>query len=179
MTTRVALLRGINVGGNRKIAMADLRMFMQALGFANATTLLQTGNVLFESPAAPGRLEALLELEARDRLGLATEFFVRTSAEWRAVVAANPFPREARRDPSHLVLVCLKAAVTPSRVAMLRAAIRGPERVEASGRHAYIVYPAGIGTSKLTAGVIDATLETRGTARNWNTVVKLAGLLDA
>ncbi|MGH7669071.1 MAG: DUF1697 domain-containing protein [Gemmatimonadaceae bacterium] len=178
MNSRVALLRGINVGGNRKIAMADLRAFMQALGFADATTLLQTGNVVFESRAAPARLEALLEREAGDRLGLSAEFFVRTADEWRGVVAGNPFPREAASDPSHLVVVCLKAAVTPARLAALRAAIRGPEVVEARGRHAYLVYPAGIGTSKLTAAVLDAKLGTRGTARNWNTVVKLAGLLD-
>ena len=65
-----------------------------------------------------------------------------------------------------------------TRAAALRAAIRGPEMVEARGPHAYIVYPAGVGTSKLTAAVIDAKLETRGTARNWNTVLKLAAQLE-
>lgn len=173
----IALLRGINVGGNKKVAMADLRAFMAELGFGGVQTLLQTGNVVFEATGAPARLEATLEREAAARLGLATDFHVRTDREWRDVVAANPFRKEAERDPAHLVVVCLKDAVTPARVAALRAAIRGPERVEAEGRHAYIVYPAGIGTSKLTAAVIDAKLATRGTARNWNTVRKLEALV--
>ncbi len=177
MSTRLALLRGINVGGNRKIAMADLRAFFEGLGFTGVKTLLQTGNVLFDDKRSPARLEATLEREAAARLGLTTDFHVRTDREWRDVVAANPFPREAERDPAHLVVVCLRDAVTPARVKALRAAIRGPERMEAVGRHAYIVYPAGIGTSKLTAAVIDAKLATRGTARNWNTVRKLEALL--
>jgi len=177
VSTRLALLRGINVGGNRKIAMADLRAFMEGLGFTSVKTLLQTGNVVFDAPGRPGILETTLEREAAARLGLTTDFHVRTADEWRGVVAANPFPKEGERDPAHLVVVCLKDAVTAARMKALRAAIRGPERVEAQGRHAYIVYPAGIGTSKLTAAVIDAKLETRGTARNWNTVRKLEALL--
>jgi uncharacterized protein (DUF1697 family) len=70
----------------------------------------------------------------------------------------------------------LKDAPGPEQVAALRAAIRGPERVNADGRQAYIVYPAGIGRSKLTAGLIEKHLATRGTGRNWNTVLKLADL---
>ncbi len=174
---RVALLRGINVGGNKKVVMAELRAFMQALGFDDATTLLQTGNVVFGSRTSSSRLESLFEREAAARLGLTTEFFVRTADEWRDVIAGNPYPRAAERDPAHLLVVCLKDAVTPARVNALRAAIRGPETVEARGRHAYVVYPGGIGTSKLTAAVIDAKLGTRGTARNWNTVRKLEALL--
>ncbi len=173
----IALLRGVNVGGNQKIAMADLRTFMQQLGFADVKTLLQSGNVVFDGKGSAAHLEARLEHEAAARLGLVTDFHVRTNREWRDVIAANPFPTEAERDPAHLVVVCLKEAVTPARVASLRAAIRGPERVEAQGRHAYIVYPAGIGTSKLTAAVIDAKLGTRGTARNWNTARKLEAMV--
>ena len=157
--------------------MADLRAFMEALGFTSVNTLLQTGNVVFDATGTPRALEARLEREAAARLGLSTDFHVRTDREWRKAIAANPFPREADDDPSHLVLVSLKAPVTAVRVKALRAAIRGPERVEANGRHAYIVYPAGIGTSKLTAAVIDAKLGTRGTARNWNTVRKLEMLI--
>lgn len=177
MSAHVALLRGINVGGNRKVAMADLRAFMEAIGFADAGTLLQTGNVVFHASGSTAAIEKRLEREAAARLGLATDFFVRSAQEWAAVIAANPFPAEAERDPGHLLIVALKEAVTPARVRALRAAIRGPERVEAEGRHAYIVYPAGIGTSKLTAAVIGRALETSGTARNWNTALKLAELL--
>ncbi len=174
-----ALLRGINVGGSRKVVMADLRAMLGDLGFEEPQSVLQTGNLVFSAPrpTTVTRLERLLEAEAARRLGLETDFHVRDPGEWKRVVAENPFRTEAARDPAHLVVVFLKAAVTPARVQALRTAIRGRERVEAAGRHAYVVYPDGIGTSKLTAAVIDRALGTHGTARNWNTVVKVGALL--
>jgi uncharacterized protein (DUF1697 family) len=150
MTIHVALLRGINVGGNKVVAMADLRDLLAHLGFAGGRSLLQSGNLLFESDGRTGaQLERLLETEAARRFALQTDFFVRTAREWKAIVAHNPFPDEAERDPGHLVAMCLKDAPEASRVKALQAAITGPE-----------------------------TLGTRGTGRNWNTVLKLAGLAD-
>jgi uncharacterized protein (DUF1697 family) len=178
MTTMVALLRGVNVGGRRKIAMAELRDFVSALGFADVRTLLQSGNVVFRGDARPAAVERRLETEARARLGLDTDFLVRSAADWRSMVADNPFPDAAERDPSHLVVQCLKSAPAAAHLHALRDAITGREVVEVRGRHAYIVYPDGIGTSRLTAAVLDAKLGTRGTGRNWNTVLKLEALLE-
>jgi uncharacterized protein (DUF1697 family) len=107
---------------------------------------------------------------------LRTEFFVRTAAEWQTVIARNPFTDEATNDPVHLLVMVHKDAIAAAKVAALRAAITGPERVEAAGRQTYIVYPAGIGRSKLTTSRIEGTLGSRGTGRNWNTVLKLADL---
>jgi uncharacterized protein (DUF1697 family) len=101
---------------------------------------------------------------------------VRTPNEWQAIVARNPFPEEAKRDPSHLVLMCLKSAPQAADLKALQAAIKGPESVRADGKQLYIVYPGGIGTSKLTNALVERILETRGTGRNWNTVIKLASL---
>jgi uncharacterized protein (DUF1697 family) len=176
MAINVALLRGINVGGNRKVAMSDLRSFLAKLGLADAQSLLQSGNLVFRSSTRPGELERLLEAEAERRLGLRTNFFVRTAEEWREVVARNPFRDAAEKDPSHLVVVFLKAAPDAGGARALQASITGPEIARTDGRQAYIVYPAGIGDSRLTASVIDRMLRTRGTARNWNTVLKIAAL---
>jgi uncharacterized protein (DUF1697 family) len=180
MTTHIALLRGINVGGNKKVAMADLRGFLTHLGFGEARSLLQSGNVVFRSDALTGAdLERLLDAEAEKRLGLKTEFFVRTPEEWQAAIASNPFPDEAESDPSHLVVMFLKQAPDAKDVAALQAAIVGREVVRAAGRQAYITYPDGIGDSKLTINVIEKKLGTRGTGRNWNTVLKLGALAGA
>jgi uncharacterized protein (DUF1697 family) len=176
MAINVALLRGINVGGNRKVAMSDLRSFLDKLGLADAQSLLQSGNLVFRSSARPGDLERLLETEAEKRLGLRTDFFVRTAEEWREVVARNPFRDAAEKDPSHLVVVFLKAAPDATSVRALQASITGPEVVRSDARQAYIVYSAGIGDSRLTASVIDRMLRTRGTGRNWNTALKIAAL---
>src|SRR5208283_3571168 len=179
MATNVALLRGVNVGGHRKIAMAELRGLAEGLGLAGAQTLLQSGNLVFRSDRRPGDLERLLEAEAEKRLGLRTEFFVRTARDWGEVVAHNSFRAAAEKDPSHLVVVFLKDPPERKSVRALQAAITGPELVRSWERHAYIVYPAGIGDSRLTAAVIDRILGTTGTARNWNTVLKLAALAGA
>jgi uncharacterized protein (DUF1697 family) len=180
MTTHIALLRAVNVGGKTKIAMADLRDLLTQLGFADPRTLLQSGNAVFRSDKLTGAdLERLLEVETEKRLGLKTDFFVRTPEEWKEVVANNPFPGEAKSDPSHLVVMFLNKAPAAKDVEALQAAIKGREVVRAAGRQAYIVYPDGIGESKLTLTVIEKKLGSRGTGRNWNTVLKLGALAGA
>lgn len=91
-------------------------------------------------------------------------------------MARNPFPEEAERDPGHLVVMILKGAPAAHEVKALQDAIRGRELVRADGRAAYVVYPDGIGRSRLTTALLEKKLGTRGTGRNWNTVLKLAAL---
>jgi uncharacterized protein (DUF1697 family) len=171
----IALLRAINLPRHGQVAMADLRDLLVRLGFTEPRSLLQSGNLVFRTaPISSARLEGVLEAEARKHLGLETDFIVRTSTEWREVVAANPFPREAESDPGHLVVMPLKAKAHPARVEALRSAIRGREIVRAVGKQLYIVYPDGIGRSRLTVALIEKKLGTRGTGRNWNTALKLA-----
>ena len=177
MTTHIALLRGVNIGGNTKIAMSDLRALLADLGFGDPRTLLQSGNAVLRSDELTGAdLERLLEAETEKHLGLKTDFFVRIPQEWKAVIESNPFPDEAERDPSHLLVVFLKKAPSVEDVEALQAAIKGREVVRAVGRQAYVVYPDGIGRSKLTINLIEKKLGCRGTGRNWNTVLKLADL---
>ena len=182
MPTHVALLRGINVGGRALVAMSDLRGVFEALGFASVRTLLQSGNVVFDSTgrrATAATLEQLLEAETAKRRGVPADCFVRTAAEWEQIVEGNPFGAEAKRDPGRLVVTFLKAEPRADAVKALQAgaAEKGPEAIRAAGRHLYATYPAGIGRSKLTNAVIEKVLGTRATARNWNTVLKVAAAL--
>lgn len=175
MTTFIALLRGINVGGHKLVAMSDLRDFLTGLGMADVRSLLQSGNLVFRSDArSPAALERLLEAEAKKRLDLETEFLVRTAREWEGIIARNPFPREAKTNPGRLLVVVLKDAPDAKQVKALQAAITGPEVVKVQGREAFIVFPEGIGRSRLASTLIEKKLGTRGTGRNWNTVLKLA-----
>jgi uncharacterized protein (DUF1697 family) len=177
VTVHLALLRAVNVGG-KQVAMADLRQLGERLGFTEVKTLLGSGNLVFRSEAT-ARLEELLEAEAKKRLALETDFFVRTAKEWKSIVEHNPFPDEAKSDPAHLVVMFLKKAPAAKDVTALQAAITGREVVRAQGRQAYITYPDGIGRSRLTVTVIEKKLGTRGTGRNWNTVLKLEALTRA
>jgi uncharacterized protein (DUF1697 family) len=151
---------------------------MEELGF-EAQTLLQSGNVVLRNMKIDGeKLEKFLEAETAKRLQLKTDYFVRSASEWDALIKANPFPKEAKDDPGHLVVMPLKAAPKAADVKALEAAIRGRERVAAKGRQLYVTYPDGIGRSKLTIGVIEKALGTRATGRNWNTVLKLAAMAE-
>jgi uncharacterized protein (DUF1697 family) len=171
--TYIALLRGINVGGNKMVSMAELKAALTALGFSDVSTLLQSGNVVFTGKAArSAALEATLERDIAKRLGVTCDFHVRTADEWSAMIAANPFPAEAKADPGHLLVTFFKGPLDAARVKALQAAITGPERVRADGCHLYMTFPDGIGNSK--AAVIAGKMLGPGTARNWNTVLKLA-----
>jgi uncharacterized protein (DUF1697 family) len=177
MTRHIALLRGINVGGNNLIPMVRLRAMLEELGFEGAQTILQSGNVVFSGGRkSSSALEAHLEKECRARLGPAVDWIVRTADEWDAVIEANPLPKEAQKDPSHYLVHFLKRAPTPAQVEDLTSAIRGREIVRANGQHLYLVYPDGIGKSKLDMTLIEKKLGSSGTARNWNTVLKLQAL---
>src|SRR5207247_2634887 len=134
MPTYIALLRAINVGGRKLVAMSDLRDLLGALGFAGAKSLVQSGNLLFQSSRrTDAALERLLETETENRLGVSVDYFVRTAEELQSIIARNPFPNEAERDPSHLVVMFLKDEPQAKDVKALQAAILGPEIVRADG----------------------------------------------
>lgn len=162
------------MGGKKPVAMADLRALAADLGCSDVRSLLQSGNLVFRGNGAAARLERRLEQEAEARLGLSTTFFLRSAPEWRDIIAGNPLRAEAERDPGHLIVMCLRDAPDAARVKALQGAIVGREVVRAGGRHLYVTYPDGAGRSRLTTALIDRTLGTICTGRNWNTVRKLA-----
>lgn len=176
----VGLLRAVNVGG-RGLLMTDLKAAIDRLGYRDARTLLQSGNIVFRASSRddPTRIEERLERDLQTRLGLQSAVFVRNRGEWDEIVASNPFPREAEDDPARLVLMLLKSAPPAAAVERLQAANKGREVVRVHERRLYAVYPDGMGRSKLTNTVIERTLGTSATARNWNTVLKLAAMLSA
>ena len=179
MPAFVALLRAVNLGPHNKISMADLKVVAEGCGLSKARTLLQSGNLVFEAKAkTPAALEKLLEAALAKELHMKTPVVVRSATEWRAALDENPFPKEAKSDPSHLLVMPLKAKIEKSVVAELAKVIPGREQVKLGGQQLYLVYPDGIGESKLTAALIEKKLGVSGTARNWNTAQKIAALLE-
>ncbi len=175
MPIYVAFLRGINVGGHALVSMAELRNALEDLGLEDVRTLLQSGNIVFrDARRKPDVLEKLLEDAAKQRFSRDITFVVRTGDELDEIIAGNPFPAEAKREPAKLHVNFLKTAAKPAAVRALEAASRGPEIIRAGGRNLYVVYSEGAGRSKLTNKLIEDKLGTRVTARNWNTVFKLA-----
>ena len=177
--THVALLKGIIVGGRNMVKMADLRQMFSDLGFDRVETLLQSGNVVFSSAGHSSQeLEALLQEESHKLLNLNVRYFVRSHDEWNAAIAANPFAQEAECDPSHMLIHFMAEMPLAFDVERVQALIAGPESIRAGSKHLYVSYPAGIGTSTIARTPGWNRLTADGTARNWNTILKLADLLS-
>lgn len=176
MGARTALFRAVNVGG-RKVLMSDLKALFEDLSLGPVATLQAAGSVVFHGQGTDGDLEARLEAATAERLGLVSAVFVRSPAEWDELIAANPFTEAARDEPSRLMVMPLKAPGDADGAKALEAAGQAGERVAVAGRCAFIHYPQGAGTSKLTPRLIESRLGSPGTARNWNTVLKLQALL--
>ena len=174
-----ALLRGVNVGGNRKLPMADLKGLAEALGFDRVQTLLASGNVVFDADEEDGaRLGDRLEREAKARLGLETDFLLRDAAELKAAIAANPFAEAAKARPNTLVVVFMREAPPQDLPKRVAAIYDGPERLAVNGRHLYADYVEGQGRSKLPQAMARLKLPKAATGRNWNTVLKLAAMIE-
>ncbi len=169
----VALLRGINVGGHRRVPMADLRGLCEGLGFGEVATYIQSGNVVFTSDRSGEEVGRRLEAAIAERFGFAVAVVVRTRAELAAVAASHPFAGR-QTDPAKLHVVFFEKPPPPEAVAALKAADTSPDEVAVDGREAFVHYPNGAGRSKLN---LDALGE--GTARNWRTVAKLLELPGA
>jgi uncharacterized protein (DUF1697 family) len=177
MSLHIALLRAVNVGG-RKVLKDDLLGLAQDLGFDDAKTLLASGNlVLWGQGASDAEMERRLEDGLEKRMGLRTEFMVRSPAELKAIIAGNPFPDLVETRPQHLVVNFLKHSVPIADVEVLRASITGRERFEARGKELYIEFIDGIGESMLDRDWRKTRKAPVGTARNWNTVLKLAAMV--
>ena len=170
----LALLRGINVVGNKIVRMADLRALATRLGFEDARTLLNSGNLVFRGRKQPtSRIESLFE---RELDGISV--LVRTAEEWASILGRNPFEKEARTDPGHLLVMVMKTAPAVGNAKALQDAIAGREYFEVDGREAYVVYPDGVGRSRFTHALIEKKLGTRCTGRNWNTMMKMQALAE-
>lgn len=179
MTAHIALLRSVNVG-KRKVLKNDLLGLAKDLGFKEAKTLLASGNlVLWGDHEGAAVLEAALQAALEKRIGLSTDFMVRSPTQLAAIIAANPYPQAAQDHPSHLIVNFLKVPIPDEDVDILRAAITGPETFEARGRELYIDFPISIADSLLDRDWKKTRRSPIGTTRNWNTVLKLAQMVEA
>jgi uncharacterized protein (DUF1697 family) len=174
VTAYVALLRGINVGGHNKVAMADLRRLFVELGHTDARTHIQSGNVLFSSRLGEAKLRATIEDALATSLGVPAKVVIRSAAELAAIVTSNPYLR-AGAEPGDLYVALMASAPEPAAVAALRPP-PGPDTLEVVGRDVFLHYPNGYGRSKLTNALIEKQLGVPATTRNWRVVTKLAEL---
>jgi uncharacterized protein (DUF1697 family) len=171
----VALLRGINVGGNRKVPMAELRELAGELGFENPRTYVASGNLVFGASGTDKSLEAKLEKAIHARFGFAVDVMVRSKAEWSRYLASNPFREESKAAPNFVMLSIGKQPATDDHVAALRARAAENEKVERKGEVIWIWFGNGAGRSKIGTGPAKSVW----TTRNWRTIVAIAEMMGA
>jgi len=179
MAVFVALPRSINTG-KRKVLKDDLLGIARDTGFKDAKTYLASGNLVLWGDHAGGEaLERALEDALEARIGLRTDFMVRSPDQIRAIIEANPFKAEAEDHPSHVIVNFLKAPLPEGDEEVLRAAITGPERFAVGPRELYLDFPISMADSVLDRDWKKSKRSPVGTTRNWNTVLKLAEMMAA
>ena len=179
MAVIVSMLRGVNVGAHNRIKMDALRALYESLGLREPQTLIQSGNVIFRTEGRdltllPERIGNAIERSFGFRPGI----IVRTASDLREVIARNPFATRRDIDPAKLLVTFL--ASDPGKEArdnVLRIKT-DPEELRIDGCEVYTYYPNGMGRSKLTPVLIEKTLKTSGTGRNWNTIRKLLEMAE-
>ena len=180
MTTFVALLRGINVGPSRRIAMSDLTRAVESLGHRRVETYLQSGNIVFDADdddpvAVCAQLEDRLEAEIGQRIPI----LVMTADELRRIVRDEPFPSSATCESRSLHATLLFDASAASVLDTLDLPAATGERAAHKGRVIYLCLPGGYGRTKLNNAYLERTLRVRATTRNWRTMLALAALAEA
>lgn len=166
MTTYVALLRAVNVGGTGKLPMAELKRMCESAGFTAVQTYIASGNVVLDADVAPQVVKERLEAALAGYAGKPVAVMVRTGAQMQAVLDANPFPDAA---PNRVLAIFLDDAPAADALASLPG--RKDEEVAVGAREIYVHYAGGVGTSRLRIPAGEA-----GTARNMNTVAELAAM---
>lgn len=178
MDRHIGLIRGVNVGGKNRLAMADLRAFLESLGLSQVETYVQSGNFVFADPRDPAELEPLIEQQAVHHFGRETLYWVLAAKRWRDLIAANPFPDAAASDPARLLVYVAKGELDHERLASAAKKFQTTERFEIVDGRLYAHFPDGAGRSALLGSSAWVRATARTTARNWNTVLALAALAE-
>lgn len=163
----VALLRGINVGGNKKVPMAKLREVAGKAGFKDVETYIQSGNLIFTAAKGAADTEAVLERAIHTHFGFPVEVIAREATSWARYSLKTPFPDAAAERPSLLHLGLSKKPPNRDAPTLLGQRAQAGERVALEGDALWIDFAAGAGTSKLTPAALDRAVGSTVTLRNW------------
>jgi len=176
VTTFVALLRAVNVGGKNKISMPELRALCESLGYTNVSTYIQSGNVIFDSGGRTGSaLVEPIEAAIARSFSMRIDVVIRSARELTAALAANPYA-DRLEDHTSLHIAFLNGAPDRTRLGALDPARFEPDEFVIGKREVYLHCPDGVGRSKLPTALAAKLAPAPATMRNWNTVTKLAEL---
>ena len=181
MTTYISMLRGINVGGYKKIKMEVLKQLYLELGYTNVQTYIQSGNVIFRTKDSnTANLEKRISKQILDVSGLEVPVLVLELDEMKRIVENNPFTLDSTKNAASFHVTFMSAIPDTTSIKKLKSTDYGVDHFEQLDKVIYVYCPAGYGTTKLTNTFIENKLKVTATCRNWKTVtelVRLAGLI--
>jgi uncharacterized protein (DUF1697 family) len=179
MQTYVALLYSIILGDGRRVVMSDLKAMAEQLGLKNPRTLVATGNLVFEARASDiAKLEQRLETAFEKAFGRHVVIIVRTAEDWLTLAAGNPFPAESAEAGDQVAVRVMREPAPADAVAALQAYAAEDEKVASVGGDIWVVFSRERPSSRLLAAMNHKRMGI-GTARNWNTVRKLAEMVGS
>lgn len=176
MNKKIAILRGINVGGKRKIPMADLRSLCENLGWKDVKTYIQSGNIIFTSDRPNSELEEILESTLKKIYDFQIPVIVRSSNELLTTIRKNPFLTE-NKSTKQLHLTFLKEKPSKEKAELFMSIDFHPDDLKIEDKDVFICCTGKYHQSKLTNNFIEKRLGTAATTRNWETVVKLSEMI--
>jgi uncharacterized protein (DUF1697 family) len=174
----VAMLRGINVGGHKKVPMKDLALVAEGVGANDVRTYIQSGNLVLSSSLSAAPLTQALEAAIATRFGFAVPVQLRTKAQLSHVAVGNPFLKKGL-DEATLHVTFLDAAPKKSAIDAISELAFAPDTLVVAGREIYLSCPEGYGNTKLHNGFFEKRLKVGATTRNWKTVVTLLEMANA
>jgi uncharacterized protein (DUF1697 family) len=180
MSVIISMLRGVNVGGHNKIKMDQLRAVYESLGFRDAQTYIQSGNVVSRADkrdlaTACTRIEKGIERS----FGFRPSVIVRTVPELREVIVRNPYAKRSGIDASKLLVAFLASSPAADALDKVLKIKCEPQELRVSGRELFIYFPDGMARPTLPLATVERTLKISFTGRNWNTVRKLLEMAEA
>jgi uncharacterized protein (DUF1697 family) len=174
MPIYISLLRGINVGGHKRIQMDKLRASFESLGFENVKTYIQSGNVVFKTKnVSPSTLSKRIEEKILSDFGFSASVISRGSDELTKTIEHNPFLNEREINHEKLHVMFLSDAPAPDALKKLASLTAAPDQFRSSGREIYFYLPNGVSQSVLMKSPVDRILAVVTTTRNWKTVNSL------
>lgn len=181
MVQYISILRGINVGGVRKVPMAALKSALEKAGFLEVQTYIQSGNVIFDSEEIGASiLEENIQGIITETFGFAdVPVIVRTSEEWAESISNNPFLKENDVDIEELHLTFLKEQPSAENLEKIRSLYFLPDRFQIIGKDVFVYCENGYGRSKITNDFFEKKLKVSATTRNWKTVMRLQELINS
>ncbi len=179
MPAVVSMLRAVNVGGHNKVRMEALRSLYESLGLREVETFIQSGNVIFLTEKRDlKRLAATIADGIEHSFAFRPEVILRTAADLRAVLASNPFAARPGLDPTKLLVAFLSREPDREALEKVLGIKADPEELRIEGRELFVYFPNGMARPKLSLALIERTLKTPATGRNWNTVGKLLDIAE-